>query len=329
MRNLSSEFYSDEFFGSKPLRVRHLWSGMIIVLADDQGRFLDSPARIKATIFPYDEDVSVSEIDTDLKMLAKHHKIFRYEAGNNGSGRKIIQIVNWWRYQNKAQWAGRSNFPPPPKWVDRIRTNLEGGVYTEINWKTDGGFMKRIPRHKPLETPTQAGVGQDARHENSKTKAKANAKANEKTQPSTQPSSHDDRSGRKDGKASKQNGLQFSQLKPAQKERGKIAGKILRAAGLRNPRLEAIMVLVATRSFIRNDELTTHLLSALASSYADEDAKNKAAIAAYRIEKNDIQPNYKDPRTWKCIPTDVLKAAGIDDLNNYIQRQKFKAFTGE
>ena len=126
MRNLSPDIFSDEFIGAQSDRLFKLWVGLITSLADDQGRMLDNPGLIKSKIFPYGYTLSVRDIDKDLKRLSEANKIMRYLAGNNGSGRALIQIVNWWRYQTKAQWASRSVYPAPSKWIDRVRCHERG-----------------------------------------------------------------------------------------------------------------------------------------------------------------------------------------------------------
>jgi hypothetical protein len=41
-------------------------------------------------------------------------------------------------------------------------------------------------------------------------------------------------------------------------------------------------------------------------------------IAVYRLENEQVPLQFMNPATWKVIPEEVLKAAGVDDLNDYI-----------
>jgi hypothetical protein len=149
MRNISSNIFDDEFFGSLNKTHRLLWLGLLLNLADDQGRFMDNVALMRSLLFPYDADVTVKDIEKGLVIFEGKHKIARYIAGTNGSGKRLIQIVNWWKYQKSTQWAGRSQHPAPPKWMDRIRAHEQGGGITLLNWQNAGGY--EVPT-KPLRS---------------------------------------------------------------------------------------------------------------------------------------------------------------------------------
>lgn len=91
-----------------------------------------------------------------------------------------------------------------------------------------------------------------------------------------------------------------------------MAMEILKSAGLRNPRLKSISVLIATRKHKNKDEFIGSILAALASAYADDTAKDKAMIAAYRLENDQIPAHFRKQKAWDVIPEDVLRAAKID-----------------
>lgn len=151
MRNISANIFADEFFGTLNKVNRLLWIGLLLNIADDQGRMIDNVALIRSLLFPYDTDVTVKDIDKGLVLFAEKHKIVRYHAGTNGSGKQLIQIVNWWKFQHYAQWASRSIYPAPENWLDRIRIHEKGGGIALINWETPGGYMefsKKLPRSK-------------------------------------------------------------------------------------------------------------------------------------------------------------------------------------
>jgi hypothetical protein len=142
-------------------------------------------------------------------------------------------------------------------------------------------------------------------------------------QPTTLPSSRTRRAdpgGQAGGKTQKG----FDHLKPKERKRAQTVAAILGAASLRQPKLNQVSVLVATRISVRTDDLMTYLLAALASAYADQKANNKVAVAAHRIEQDRVSPEFKDPSRWKSIPVDVLKAAGIKDLDQYVTNSKYR-----
>lgn len=146
MRNIDPDIFMDEIIARDHLTLI-TWIGLITTIADDQGRMSDNPALIRAKMFPYDVKVTVKHIDDVLTYLDKKHRIMRYYAGTNGSGRKLIQILNWWKYQKKSAWASASQYPAPAKWIDRIRMHVQGNKIEEINWTQTGGYLAAT---KPL-----------------------------------------------------------------------------------------------------------------------------------------------------------------------------------
>lgn len=105
--------------------------------------------------------------------------------------------------------------------------------------------------------------------------------------------------------------LSLIALPTQQRKRALLAMEILRSSGLRSPRLKNTAMTVATRRFKNTDEFKGYLLGALASSYADNDAKDKAIVAAYRIEKDEVPAHFKDPKEWTVIPPDILEIAKV------------------
>jgi hypothetical protein len=153
MRNISGNIFADEFFGSLSQTHRLLWIGLLINLADDQGRMMDNVALMRSLLFPYD-DVTTRDIEKGLALFVAKHKIIRYAVGTNGSSKHLIQITNWWKYQH-MQWAARSMYPAPENWTDRIRAHEKGGIIVTENWDKSGGYVeatKRLPRRKVTST---------------------------------------------------------------------------------------------------------------------------------------------------------------------------------
>lgn len=160
MRNITSHIFADEFFGALKPTHRLLWLGMVIALADDQGRMTDNAALMRSLLFPYDNDVTIKDIEKGLAFFESKHKIARYAVGTNGSSKRLIQIVNWWKYQKSAQWAARSIHPAPLNWMDRIRVHVKGGGIDTTGWENDGGYegaTKAQAKSKVAATKAQAG----------------------------------------------------------------------------------------------------------------------------------------------------------------------------
>ena len=152
-RMISSDMFEDEFIGLLPAKEQLAWVGIITACADDQGRFIDSPAVVRSNVFVYDREVDDELIEAVLEKLHHAHIITRYEI----AGKKLIQINNWWKHQ-KPTWAAPSKHPSPANWVDRAKYHLIGinKVATE-NWDKPGGFIV----HTDVHTGVYTGVSTD------------------------------------------------------------------------------------------------------------------------------------------------------------------------
>lgn len=316
MRHIASEMFADEYFGSLPMTMRVLWIGIIAVVADDQGRFVDNAALIRSLIFPYDAKITMKDIDNALAAFHKSHKIERYTFGVNGSGKKLIQIVNWWKYQRSTQWAQESIHPAPPKWTDRVRIHKpgNGNVPYTLNWDGVGGYVQ----------PTKA-VGKlvGTSYKGDRPKPRPTPRPTPTLKPPPTPSAQKPTKGTaKTGGGGKSLALVESSVNAKftdeQRKRAEQVKPILSLAGLKKEKLENTAAVLAVRSSISNANLIPYVLAALASSYADPDAKNKAAVAAYRIETDSVSLLFTNRSTWKVIPEGILKAAGISvaEVNN-------------
>lgn len=142
MRNIDHEIFSDEWFGTLDLHQRILWLGILVNCADDQGRLINSPLRIRLKVFPYDTQITVEQIQATLNNFIESQKLLSYKAGLNGARKDCLQVVNWWRYQKTTAWAAPSEHPAPEGWMDRIRCHSVGNVIRLENWDLDGGYLE-------------------------------------------------------------------------------------------------------------------------------------------------------------------------------------------
>ncbi len=133
-RMIDPEMWEDDFFVELSLFERLVWVGVLTGEPDDQGRFQDRAMLIRSHLFP-DDDIDVQTINAALEKFSAAGKILRYEKG----GKKLIQIVHWWKYQ-AMRWAGPSKYPAPDGWTDRERYHGQGKVIIERNWRSKGGF---------------------------------------------------------------------------------------------------------------------------------------------------------------------------------------------
>jgi len=315
MRHIAPEIFSDEYFGSLPMMLRVLWVGLVVAVADDQGRFIDNPALIRSQIFPYDAKISIKEIDNALSSLAKAHKIERYTAGTNGSGKRLVQILNWWKYQKQTQWARESIHPAPVQWLDRIRIHKpgNGNVPYTLHWDTEGGYAEPS-KDVPTDLPTHLSRGY------TKTKTKTKTKTNNTpTIPKPLPSAKQGRAllagggGNKKSSTKKGRGNQdawMDQLTAHERETAQIITPIMRSCGLGHSKIVTQLPIMATR--IKPTDAKRYTLAALASVYADDDIRNKPIVALHRMMNDQVPVLFMNSNTWRKIPAEILKVADVD-----------------
>ena len=154
-RMIWQELFEDDFFGGQPRDVRLMWIGLIVAVADDQGRFLYNPSIIGAKVFLFDRDIKESEIAKWLIDLVDAGKLILYEQ----EGKSLLQITKWWDYQSPS-WAMPSKFPAPDKWLDRVRRYAGYKQIDTRNWDREGGFavdqpevVKEEPKPAPKTNP--------------------------------------------------------------------------------------------------------------------------------------------------------------------------------
>lgn len=107
IRTIKPEFWKNEKLAAQPHVIRLLFIGLWNY-ADREGRMEDRPARIKAEIFPYDQDL---DIDTLLTELANSGFIVRYEVDGN----RYIAIPTFRKHQRPHPREAASTVPVPTK----------------------------------------------------------------------------------------------------------------------------------------------------------------------------------------------------------------------
>lgn len=107
IRTIKPEFFTSEDVSALPLRARLTWIGLW-THCDDHGRTKDVPRLIKAAIWPLDE-ITLSDVEEDLEVLAAHGRIVRYSA----DARNYLAIVNWHDHQ-AINRPGKARHPAPP-----------------------------------------------------------------------------------------------------------------------------------------------------------------------------------------------------------------------
>lgn len=88
----------------------------LIVLADDQGRLRGTVTLVKANCLPLVIEATAEAVEAALTELNAIGLIIRYDA----LGEPLIQIRQWWRYQQGMRRAYKSRWAPPANWTDRV-----------------------------------------------------------------------------------------------------------------------------------------------------------------------------------------------------------------
>ena len=144
IRQIKPEFYLDDELARCPRDARLMFPGLWC-LADRAGRLEDRPARIKAQLFPYDEDIRVDAVEGFLTILADRDFIQRYEV----AGKRYIQIRTFIKHQHIHVKESPSQLPPPQLEGDtRTETVQEPGEHrssthtsTSTSGYMDNGFL--------------------------------------------------------------------------------------------------------------------------------------------------------------------------------------------
>lgn len=106
IRTIKPEFWLDENLAALPLIDRLTFIGLW-GLADRNGRMEDRPARIKAALFPYDNDIDIDEV---VDRLDEAQFVHRYEV----DGDRYLAIPGFEKHQRPHPKEQASDVPPPP-----------------------------------------------------------------------------------------------------------------------------------------------------------------------------------------------------------------------
>lgn len=109
IRQIKPEFFLDEDLAySCCIKARLCFIGMWTI-ADREGRLEDRPARMKAQIFPYDDDIAPSDISGFIDKLEQGGFLSRYSV----DGKRLIWIRSFTRHQHFHKDEQGSKLPEP------------------------------------------------------------------------------------------------------------------------------------------------------------------------------------------------------------------------
>lgn len=150
IRSIKPSFFLDEDLARYSTVHRLLFIGLW-TLADKKGRLKDSPARIRAALFPY-EEIDVEVILKDLSN-DKEKFISRYIV----SDIKYIQIKNFCKHQRPHHTEKESEIPDADGTITVNSPLLDGEkkVGMEYCFKGEGEGIDAPPIASPLKPKTK------------------------------------------------------------------------------------------------------------------------------------------------------------------------------
>jgi hypothetical protein len=133
IRQIKPGFFLDDELASCCRDTRLLFIGLWVI-ADREGRLQDRPARIKVQVFPYDPDITLTEIEHFLEELSDGGFISRYTTDQ---GKRLIEIRNFSRHQHFHAKEPTSELPSP----EQVRTKNRTSTVQEPD-KTDASTVQ-------------------------------------------------------------------------------------------------------------------------------------------------------------------------------------------
>jgi hypothetical protein len=89
----------------------------LLAHCDDQGRYCGTPKKMKAEVVPLVDEFTVKDVEKVLAEMERVKLIIRYAEGDN----QLIQVVDWWSFQDGLRVRYESRYPAPEGWKDRVR----------------------------------------------------------------------------------------------------------------------------------------------------------------------------------------------------------------
>lgn len=109
IRSIKPTFWTDEKVGLMPRAVRLTFLGLISAMADDHGRLVANARIIRGAVYPYDDDITVPEVESHIQMLVAANRVVRYTV----NGDDYLAIRHWTQHQ-KVDKPSKSLLPAPP-----------------------------------------------------------------------------------------------------------------------------------------------------------------------------------------------------------------------
>jgi hypothetical protein len=156
IRTIKPEFWTDDLLGTLSREARLLFIGAWNQ-ADDEGLLRWTAPTLKGAIFPFDDDIGITEVEGYMRELEACEVIFPYLGGR--SQQKLAYIVNFLKHQ-KINRPSPSKLPPPSIQSpvvqemyakrDGYACHLCGGEVDKLPTKYDGDFCASPDHLQPV-----------------------------------------------------------------------------------------------------------------------------------------------------------------------------------
>lgn len=146
IRTIKPDFFFNEGLAAMPAETRLFFIGLWCQ-ADRDGRMEDRPARLRATIFPYDSGINAEQL---VEELAQMGHLLRYEV----NGLKVLQISNFLKHQRPHHTEPKSVLPPCP---DGVKTVKQPSSHREPPLGREGKGRERKGRDIAPAAPVAGG----------------------------------------------------------------------------------------------------------------------------------------------------------------------------
>jgi hypothetical protein len=118
IRTIKPQFWQDAGVANLSREARLLMLGLVSI-ADDEGRFVASPAAIIGYVYPHDDDVTPAKVKRWLSEVEKHCHLTLYTVDGLSYGS--------WRNWTKHQAINRPSSSPLPPPLTEESLNAHGG----------------------------------------------------------------------------------------------------------------------------------------------------------------------------------------------------------
>jgi len=113
IRTIKPQFWLNEELGTVPRDARLLFIGLWN-LSDDRGVFEWKPGQIKVQLFPYDVDLTKSDIEKHLEALVTIGNIIKFDEDNKSYG-FVLNFSKHQEIKNPSKWTFTETTPVLPQ----------------------------------------------------------------------------------------------------------------------------------------------------------------------------------------------------------------------